>query len=219
MAEITDDVVIRMLRRIAERIESEKDHLCELDSAVGDGDHGVSMTIGMRAVTRNLDELEAPNAAAAFRSASEAFADDVGAAIGPIFEELFASVAATLERHTDLGARDTWVAVFEGIAAATQETGGARPGDKTLVDAWVPAAEAMRTAAAEGADLATCLARASDAAWQGVKDTTGLVPRLGRASRLGDRAKGHPDAGATSASIIIDVIRDELSGAKGTTAG
>ena len=219
MAEITNAVVIRMLRRIAERIESEKDHLCELDSAVGDGDHGVSMTIGMRAVTRNLDELEEPSAAAAFRSASEAFADDVGAAIGPIFEELFASVATTLERHPDLGARDTWVAVFEAIADATQKTGGARPGDKTLVDAWVPAAAAMRTAAAEGADLATCLARASDAAWQAVKDTAALVPRLGRASRLGERAKGHPDAGATSASIIIEVMRDELGGPTATTGG
>jgi phosphoenolpyruvate---glycerone phosphotransferase subunit DhaL len=214
MAEISDAVVVRMLRRIAERIEREKDHLCDLDSAVGDGDHGVSLTIGMRAVTRNLDELGAPSAAAAFRSASEAFADEVGAAIGPIYEELLAAAASVLDRH-DVAARDTWVQVFEAIASATQAVGGARPGDKTLVDAWVPAAAAMRREADEGADLATCLASASRAAWQGVADTKDLVPRLGRASRLGERARGHPDAGATSTAILIEVMRDELTAAAG----
>ncbi len=211
MADIDDAVVERMLRRLAERIESKKDELCALDSAVGDGDHGVSMTIGMRGLTRNLDELESPSAAEAFRAGAEAYADDVGAAIGPIFEELFEAAARTLEQHRDLSSSATWAAVFEAIARATQETGGARPGDKTLVDAWVPAAAAMRSAADEGTDLPTALQRASEAAWQGVRDTTDLVPRLGRASRLGERAKGHPDAGATSASIMIDVMREELS--------
>jgi len=210
MAEITDAAVVAMLRRIAERIEQEKDHLCELDSAVGDGDHGVSLTIGMRAVTRNLDELEAPSAAEAFRAAAEAFADEVGAAIGPIYEELLTAAAEVLERH-DVAARDTWVMVFDAIASATQEVGGARPGDKTLVDAWVPAAAAMRREAGQGADLATCLVSASRAAWQGVADTKDLVPRLGRASRLGERARGHPDAGATSTSIMIEVMRDALT--------
>jgi phosphoenolpyruvate---glycerone phosphotransferase subunit DhaL len=215
MAEITDAAVVDMLRRIAERIEQEKDHLCELDSAVGDGDHGVSLTIGMRAVTRNLDELDAPSAAEALRAAAEAFADDVGAAIGPIYEELLTAAADVLERH-DVAARDTWVMMFEAIARATQEVGGARPGDKTLVDAWVPAAAAMRQEADQGSDLATCLASASRAAWQGVADTKDLVPRLGRASRLGERARGHPDAGATSTSIMIEVMRDALTESVGS---
>ena len=213
MARIDDAKVVSMLRRIAERIEAEKDHLCELDSAVGDGDHGVSMTIGMRAVTRNLDELESPSAAQAFHAAAEAYADEVGAAIGPIFEEIFAAIAKELAGEPDLEAPATWADVFDAVAESAQRTGGAKPGDKTLVDAWVPAAAAMRAAADEGADLGTSLQRASEAAWKGVRDTTDLVPRLGRASRLGERAKGHPDAGATSASIIIDVIRDELSAA------
>jgi phosphoenolpyruvate---glycerone phosphotransferase subunit DhaL len=207
---VTDADVVRMLRRVAERIESEKDHLCELDSAVGDGDHGVSMTIGMRAVSRNLDQLTAPSAAEAFRAAAEAFADDVGAAIGPIYEELFMAAAGVLERR-DVADRDTWLEVFDAIAAATQQTGGARPGDKTLVDAWVPAATAMRLEAEAGGDLGACLDAAARAAWQGVADTTDLVPRLGRASRLGERARGHPDAGATSTSIVIEVMRDELT--------
>jgi phosphoenolpyruvate---glycerone phosphotransferase subunit DhaL len=214
MAEITDATVVRMLRRMAERIEREKDRLCELDSAVGDGDHGVSLTIGMRAVTRNLDELDSPSAAEAFRSASDAFADEVGAAIGPIYEELLVAAAGVLDQH-DVASRDTWVMVFEAIANATQEVGGARPGDKTLVDAWVPAAAAMRREAERGADLATCLASATSAAWRGVADTKDLVPRLGRASRLGERAKGHPDAGATSTSIMIEVMRDALTSPAG----
>ena len=210
MADIADAAIERMLRRLAQRIESEKDHLCALDSAVGDGDHGVSMTIGMRGLTRNLDELDSPSAAEAFRAGAEAFADDVGAAIGPILEEVFEAAARTLEEHRDLASTATWAAVFEAIARAAQDTGGARPGDKTLVDAWVPAAAAIRSAADAGADLSAGLAGAAEAAWQGVEETTDLVPRLGRASRLGERARGHPDAGATSASIMIEVMRDEL---------
>ena len=210
MPEITDATVVQMLRRVARRIEHEKDRLCELDSAVGDGDHGVSMTIGMRALARNLDELDAPSAAEAFRAAAAAFADDVGAAIGPLYEELLLAAAAVLDR-LPVHARDTWVEVFESIAEATQRTGGARPGDKTMVDAWVPAARAMRHESDAGADLAGCLAEAQRAAWQGVADTKDLVPRLGRASRLGERARGHPDAGATSSSIIIDEIHAALT--------
>jgi phosphoenolpyruvate---glycerone phosphotransferase subunit DhaL len=214
MAEITDALVVQMLRRVAERIEEEKDRLCELDSAVGDGDHGVSMTIGMRSVARNLDELEEPTAAEAFRAAATAFADDVGAAIGPLYEELLEAAAGVLERRP-VAARETWVEVFEAIAASTQRTGGARPGDKTMVDAWAPAAAAMRSGAEAGADLATCLENAARAAWRGVEETKGLVPRLGRASRLGERARGHPDAGATSASLIVGVMRDALGGGAG----
>jgi phosphoenolpyruvate---glycerone phosphotransferase subunit DhaL len=211
MPEITDATVVQMLRRIARRIEREKDRLCDLDSAVGDGDHGVSMTIGMRSVVRNLDDLDAPTAAEAFRAAATAYADDVGAAIGPLYEELLEAAAEVLERRP-VAARDTWVEVFEAIAASTQRTGGARPGDKTMVDAWAPAAAAMRREADAGADLSTCLERAARAAWQGVAETKDLLPRLGRASRLGERARGHADAGATSSSIIIDVMAETLSG-------
>lgn len=213
MARIDDATIVRMLHAIAVRIEREKDHLCELDSAVGDGDHGVSMTIGMRAIRRNLDELDAPTAGAAFRAAAEAFADDVGAAIGPIYEELLTAAGATLDARGAYDTPDTWAAVFEAIAEAAQRTGGAKPGDKTMVDAWVPAAAALRAAADEGADLATALDRAVQAAWAAVAATKDLVPRLGRASRLGDRARGHPDAGATSSSIVMEEIRDTLAGA------
>jgi phosphoenolpyruvate---glycerone phosphotransferase subunit DhaL len=211
MPEVTDALVVRMLRRVAERIEREKDRLCALDSAVGDGDHGVSMTIGMRSVARNLDELEAPTAAEAFRAAATGFADDVGAAIGPLYEELLEAAAEVLERRP-VGALETWVEVFEAIAASTQRTGGARIGDKTMVDAWAPAAAAMRREVEAGADLATSLAQAARAAWRGVEETKDLIPRLGRASRLGERARGHPDAGATSASIIIEVMGEVLGG-------
>jgi dihydroxyacetone kinase-like protein len=212
VAKIDDAAIVRMLHAIAARIEREKDHLCELDSAVGDGDHGVSMTIGMRAIRRNLDDLEDPTAGEAFRAAAEAFADDVGAAIGPIYEELLSAAGATLDEHDAYDEPATWAAVFEAIAAAAQRTGGAKPGDKTMVDAWVPAAAALREAADEGTDLATALDRAVEAAWGGVQATKDLVPKLGRASRLGERARGHPDAGATSSSIVMEEIRDALTG-------
>jgi transketolase len=135
MAEIDDAVVVRMLRRIAERIETEKDHLCALDSAVGDGDHGVSMTIGMRGLTRNLDELESPTAAQAFRAALGGVRGRRRGRHRSDLEEVFEAAARTLEERTDLSSSEDPTLTKRSVNAiraltidATQASGDGHPG-------------------------------------------------------------------------------------------
>ena len=111
-----------ILEGIAHDLETHKDHLCELDSEVGDGDHGVSITIGMRAIRRALREL--PDTALTFeqvwRSAAEAFADDVGASIGPLYEAAFSAAAEVSRDKTSLGDLSTWAEIVTQMAAAIQ---------------------------------------------------------------------------------------------------
>ena len=198
--------LVKILDEVAVKLEDNKDYLCELDSEVGDGDHGVSMTIGMRAARRNLGELSDPTPADAFGAVAEAFADEVGASIGPLYEAAFIAAADTTSGQQSLSGGRIWADILSAMAKAMQEVGKAKLNDKTLIDAWVPAAEAAQAAGSDGADAAATLKAAAEAAWQGVEKTKELVPKLGRASRLGERARGFQDAGATSASILLEAL-------------
>lgn len=205
--------LVEILENVAVKLEANKDYLCELDSEVGDGDHGVSMTIGMRAARRSLGELTDPTPAGAFRAVAEAFADEVGASIGPLYEAAFASAADTVGDRPSLSGGQSWADILSAMATAMQTVGKAKLGDKTLIDAWVPAAEAAQHASGEAASATDTLKAASDAAWQGVKRTKELIPKLGRASRLGERARGFQDAGATSASILLGALYEGVRAA------
>ncbi len=202
--------VAQALIHVANAIESNKDYLCALDGEVGDGDHGVSMTIGMRTARRALQALASPTPADAFQAVSDAFADEVGAASGVLYETAFAAAARAVAGRDTLSSAADWADVFEAIADEMRRVGKAEPGDKTLLDAWLPAAQAMRQAASDGLPLRDAFAAAVAAAWQGVERTRDLIPKRGRASRLGERARGHQDAGATSAWLIIKSLAEAL---------
>ncbi len=198
--------LVKILEAVAVKLEANKDYLCELDSEVGDGDHGVSMTIGMRATRRNLAELTRPTPADAFRAVAEAFADEVGASIGPLYESAFDAAAKKVDGQDAISDGQSWADILSAMASAMQKVGKAKLGDKTLIDAWVPAAEAAQNVSRQGAGAADTLKAASEAAWRGTEKTKELVPKLGRASRLGERARGFQDAGATSASILLEAL-------------
>ncbi len=202
--------VVAALTSVANAIETNKDYLCVLDGEVGDGDHGVSMTIGMRTARKALMALQDPTPAAAFLAVSEAFADEVGAASGVLYETAFAAAARAAGDKPALDSAADWAEIFEAMATEIQAIGKAQPGDKTMLDAWLPAAQALRQAANDGASLSDGLSRATAAAWAGVENTKHLIPKRGRASRLGERARGHQDAGATSAWLIIKAIEESL---------
>ncbi len=198
--------LVKILEAVAVELEANKDYLCELDSEVGDGDHGVSMTIGMRATRRSLAELTGPTPADAFRAVAEAFADEVGASIGPLYESAFDAAAERVDGQDAIADGKIWADILTAMASAMQEVGRAKLNDKTLIDAWVPAAEAAQRVGRQGGSVADTLKAASEAAWQGAERTKELVPKLGRASRLGERARGFQDAGATSASMLLEEL-------------
>jgi dihydroxyacetone kinase-like protein len=211
MTHIDGTRVAAALIAAANVIEANKDYLCELDSEVGDGDHGVSMTIGMRTARKALQALHDPTPESAFRTVAEAFADEVGAASGALYEGAFEAAAKATAGRPALNTTADWAAIYEAIGNEMQAIGKAQLGDKTLLDAWLPASAALREAASAGISLIEGLRSATAAAWAGVENTRDLIPKRGRAARLGERARGHQDAGATSAWLIIKTIGESVS--------
>ncbi len=200
-----------ILEHVSNRLESAKDELCALDSETGDGDHGVAITIGMRAIRRALRELDSPSPEAVWRSAAEAFADDVGASIGPLYEAAFTAAAEASTGKATLDTLADWARIITAMNWAIQRTGKASLGDKTMVDAWDPAANAIQLALERHQSLETGLSNAASAAHAGAEGTKGMLPRLGRASRLGERAQAFQDAGATSAAMFIESLGEAIN--------
>jgi len=203
--------MVQVLTHIANVIEANKDYLCALDSEVGDGDHGVSMTIGMRTARKALAALQHPTPQTALQAVSDAFADEVGAASGVMYEVGFAAAAQASAGKAALDQAADWAAIYEAMAGAIQQIGKAELGDKTMLDAWLPAAQATRNAAQTGATVPVGLAAGTAAALHGVEETRQLIPKRGRASRLGERARGFQDAGATSAYLIMKALDEAIA--------
>jgi len=203
--------IVAMFTRIAEAIESEKDRLCALDGVIGDADHGIAMSEGFLAVRTALEALDASTAdpTAAFNTAAKSFLNAVGASSGPLYATAFMRAGAAVKGKETLTQAD-FVAAFQAMAKGIQDRGKAEPGEKTMVDAWAPAAEAAGAAQAAGKALPEVLEAAADAAASGMESTKQMIAGKGRSSRLGERAVGHVDPGAASATVMIAAIRDAL---------
>ncbi|WP_217914621.1 dihydroxyacetone kinase subunit DhaL [Miltoncostaea marina] len=199
--EITTGELVAWLRRFAAAVEEVKDELTRLDSAIGDADHGTNMSRGMTAVVAKLDAGEPADAPALMRAVGMTLISKVGGAGGPLYGTFFLQFgsAAGGDTLTPQG----WLGAFEAGVAGVQARGKAEPQDKTMVDALLPAAAAMRAAIGEGAAFADALAAAADAAEDGMRATIPLVARKGRASYLGERSAGHQDPGATSSALLV----------------
>jgi phosphoenolpyruvate---glycerone phosphotransferase subunit DhaL len=206
MAIATKDLQ-RLFALIAADIAAHRDHLCELDGAIGDGDHGLAMDAGCEAAAKAVAALDPAQAAptAVFNAAAKAFLNAVGASSGPLYATAFMRAGAAVRDRPDL-ADEEFVRAFAAMAQGIQERGKAEPGEKTMVDAWKPAADAALEAWVSGASLLECLDLAERAARQGCEATRDMTAAKGRASRLGERVIGHIDPGAASAAILIAAI-------------
>ncbi|MBY3088043.1 dihydroxyacetone kinase subunit L [Rhizobium laguerreae] len=199
----TTEDLQRMFAGIAEDITAERDQLCELDGAIGDGDHGLAMDAGCQAAAKAVGELDAEIApTAAFNVAAKAFLNAVGASSGPLYATAFMRAGAAAKDKQTLS-DDDFLRVFAAMGQGIQERGKAEPGEKTMVDAWKPAADAALDAWQSGKPLPQCFEAAERAARAGCEATSNMTAAKGRASRLGDRVIGHIDPGAASAVIII----------------
>lgn len=199
--------VKQMLIVTAEKLVSSEERLCELDSGVGDGDHGVTVARGFKAVAEMLNTEEYETPSAIFAATGKKLSTTMGGAIGPILGSFFSGGAKKISESTELETKEMDVLFTEGLKRI-QLVGGAKVGDRTLVDALAPAAEAMHQAAEEGKDLKGCLADASEAAWKGAESTKDMVAGKGRAKFLGEKSVGHVDAGATTMSLIIESMME-----------
>ncbi|MBL9154405.1 MAG: dihydroxyacetone kinase subunit L [Verrucomicrobiales bacterium] len=197
-----------MLLAAADRIIESEPILTDADRALGDGDHGIGMQRGMMAVKEKLagqdfDAIEKP-----FMTMGMAMMSSMGGASGAVFGTLFRAGGKALTGAPAFGARqlaDFLSAGTEGV----QSRGGAKPGDKTMVDALVPAAEKAATVA--DAALPEAMAAVAAAAEAGKDASKDMIATMGRAKTLGERSLGHPDAGAVSVSIIFATLSDYVA--------
>jgi dihydroxyacetone kinase-like protein len=202
MSDLSYAAVADWMHRFATAVAEQRAELVRLDTAIGDGDHGTNLDRGMRKAIEKLDALEGEDVGAALKAVGMALVSSVGGAAGPLYGTLFLQMGqATAGRDAvDLAG---WTAALEAGVQGVQARGKAEPGDKTMLDALLPALDALRDAAAEGAELPAALRRSADAAEEGMKATIPMEARKGRASYLGPRSVGHQDPGATSSQLLL----------------
>lgn len=207
MDETLDTGWVLRWAELAQRVVAEnRIELMELDRAIGDGDHGDNLDRGFTAVTTKLADAASDTPAAVLKLIATTLMSTVGGAAGPLYGTAFlrAATSAGDERVDASGVAALLTAAVEGVVAR----GKAAPGDKTMVDALAPAAEAARAAAENGAAPRAVLAAAAEAAEEGARATEPMVARKGRASYLGERSAGHVDPGAQSSALILRAAAD-----------
>lgn len=206
---VTSEDTLRALYRVCDTIEQNRGYLCELDAALGDGDHGISMSKSFRAVRDKLSSFEGKDIGEILRAVGMTLISTVGGAMGPLFGSAFLKAGETSLGKREVGV-DRLVDMFVAAEEAIVRLGKAKVGDKTLLDTVHSATEAMREAKAHGLPLGEALRKATEAAEAGMKSTTDMVAKMGRASRLGERTIGHQDPGATSAYLILKAAVEDF---------
>jgi dihydroxyacetone kinase-like protein len=203
--------VVDFVRAFAGVIAENKDHLTELDSAIGDADHGINMNRGMQAALGKLDGISSDDVGNLFKTVGMTLVSTVGGAGGPLYGTLFLQMGMPTAGEPELSPEDWAEALSKGVEGVVMR-GKAEIGDKTMVDALIPGRDALRAALEEGASFDEALKRSADAAEEGMKATIPLVARKGRASYLGERSAGHQDPGATSSYLLLRTAADVLAG-------
>jgi phosphoenolpyruvate---glycerone phosphotransferase subunit DhaL len=188
-------------------IGEQRDHLTQLDAAIGDADHGINLDRGFTAVLSTIESAAPATPAAVLTLTGTTLISKVGGASGPLYGMAFRRAGKALGDAADVDL-PRLAAALEAALAGVQQLGAAREGDKTMVDALAPAAAAFSKAIAEGASDADALAALAEAAQAGAEATISMQALKGRASYLGPRSVGHEDPGAASTALILGALRD-----------
>jgi phosphoenolpyruvate---glycerone phosphotransferase subunit DhaL len=201
------DVFRAWITAAAAIIEEQRDHLTQLDAAIGDADHGINLSRGFTAVLSALDTAAPATPGAVLTLTGATLISKVGGASGPLYGVAFRRAGKVLGDTADVDLPGL-AAALEAALAGVQQLGAAREGDKTMVDALAPATGAFSKAIAEGAPAAGALAALVEAAQAGAEATISMQALKGRASYLGPRSVGHEDPGAASTALILAALRD-----------
>ncbi|NFV81073.1 dihydroxyacetone kinase subunit DhaL [Magnetospirillum aberrantis] len=189
------------IKAAAQSIDANAAHLSELDAAIGDGDHGANMARGMAAVTKKIDSAPPADLAALFKSVGMTLLSSVGGASGPLYGGFFLELGKQSAGKTELDAAGLAAVLGAGLGDIRRR-GKAEPGDKTMVDALIPAIDALAAAS----DLAQGTAKAAETARAAATATAPMLARKGRASYLGERSIGHQDPGANSVALLFAAL-------------
>ena len=203
---------VKVVKEMAAAMEENRRLLTKLDSEIGDGDHGTNMHRGFQAALERLDGADSASPADALKAVSMALISKVGGAAGPLYGTAFLRASTALQNKDEVSAEDAAEAL-EAALGGVRQRGKAEVGDKTIVDALEPAAEAAKEAASSAdSSVAEVFRAAAQAAEEGSESTIPLTARRGRASYLGPRAAGHEDPGARSTYLLLDAAARALEG-------
>jgi phosphoenolpyruvate---glycerone phosphotransferase subunit DhaL len=186
-----------------------EEELSRLDAYVGDGDHGVTIRIGFTKVIKSLESEEAKNPFDVLFIAATALADVMGGAIGPILASFYLGMGTSVQGKDNLNLKDL-ADMFASGLSSLQDLGGAKPGDRTLVDALAPYVKVLQEAPA-GTSLKAAMMQAAEAARAGTQATSKMIAKLGRARNLGEKSLGYVDAGATSMSYFLTAFANQVA--------
>lgn len=202
-------LVIKTLDAISDAIIANKEYLTDLDRPIGDSDHGFNMAKGFTVVKQKLPEMGNESIESIFKAVAMALISTVGGASGPLYGTAFLQASKVMKGKDGITLEDAAAILGEAIAGI-QKRGKANRGEKTMLDALIPALEALKAEAAAGTPAGEAFKKAAEAANEGVEYTKTIIATKGRASYLGERSIGHQDPGATSSYIMIDTVAKTL---------
>ena len=200
------------MREVEASVHAERDHLVQLDAAIGDGDHGINMTRGFEAVVQALSADNGSPPGRLLIIAGRTLVSTVGGASGPLWGSALRAGGRVLGDATTFDGAQL-VEVLAAALASVKDLGTAALGDKTMVDALEPAVDTLRARIADGDSLEQAVDAAAAAAETGMRATIPLQARKGRASYLGERSVGHQDPGATSTALIMRALQRAITSA------
>ena len=209
---MTNEDILRWLERVADELHTNAAYLTQLDSAIGDADHGTNMDRGFQAVRAKFPTMTTMDIATQLKTVAMTLISTVGGASGPLYGTAFLRASATTANKQNLEPADM-VVLLEAFLGGIVARGKAATGEKTMIDALTPALAAAKQALAEGTSLAELTARARDGAEEGMKATIPMLAIKGRASYLGERSIGHQDPGSTSSWIILRCLAEVCASA------
>lgn len=206
---ITKDQIVRWLEKTAAVLQANRSYLTDLDSAIGDADHGTNMDRGFKKVMEKLPTVSDKDVGNILKTTGMTLISSVGGASGPLYGTFFMRSGMAMAAKEELSDEDLFNLLQAGVEGILQR---GRPNleDKTMYDAWAPALEAMQGAMAAGKETVEVLETAVAAAEQGMKNTIPLQARKGRASYLGERSIGHQDPGATSSYLMLNALLETV---------
>ncbi|BEM59770.1 dihydroxyacetone kinase subunit DhaL [Serratia marcescens] len=204
---LTKQQVVDWLMRCGEVFTRERDFLTQLDTEIGDADHGLNMNRGFNKVVEKLPSVADKDIGFILKNTGMTLLSSVGGASGPLFGTFFIRAAQAANAKQSLDLAELHQMMQEGVEGVVMR-GKAEPGDKTMCDAWWPAVESLGQSAQQNLSVAEALQRAADSAERAVESTITMQARKGRASYLGERSIGHQDPGATSVMLMMKTLAE-----------
>ena len=205
---VNQEQVLEILHAIGEKITEEKLFLTELDNVIGDGDHGINLARGFAEVEKKRPMMEGKDIGTMLKTTGMALVSTVGGASGPLYGTAFMQAGKALAGKTELDAQD--LVILDAFVAGVQLRGKSVAGEKTMLDAMIPARDAVKAALNAGKSAKEALSDGVAAAEQGVEYTKTIIATKGRASYLGERSLGHQDPGATSFTTMLKVVAERV---------